>query len=480
MKKPIIIIGGGILLILIIVMLVFGLKGKKGTDGKTSQGSYPSGDFTLTYWKLFDDQETFKPITNAYKVVHPNATINVIEKNQATYEADLINAIASGSGPDIFEIKNDWLAKHKDKISPSPDDFFSETYIKDSFYNTVSESFVDSSKVYAVPYSIETLALLQNTKLKDKRIQDITSSISSLENYGALQNQLSNDPQTWDDMVVQAKYLTDKRGSFINVGTISLGTSNNITDSQDILSMLMLQNKTKMVSDDKTTPEFNLPIKSSTGQDVNVGARALDFYASFSQSNKENFSWNTGIYANKVAFEKEKLIYTFVYPYEINEILQKNPALQVQIIKTPQVKGTDEPLYYSSYWGETVSRNSKNPYAAWDFIKFISDNKQGTLGQYLQSVKRFSAKKSGDTGVPSYSQVPGYSLYAEQLENAHSWYKGINPTIVDSTFNSMIQKVVTGKEQAQRAIDTAAANLRQYFQVSTNTNSNNEQTPQSQ
>jgi len=76
--------------------------------------------------------------------------------------------------------------------------------------------------------------------------------------------------------------------------------------------------------------------------------------------------------------------------------------------------------------------------------------------------------------------VPGYSLYAEQLENAHSWYKGINPTIVDSTFNSMIQKVVTGKEQAQRAIDTAAANLRQYFQVSTNTNSNNEQTPQSQ
>ncbi len=474
MKKPIIIIGGGILLILVIVMLVLGLKNKSDNGNSAQPGSYPSGNFTLTYWKLFDDENDFKPIVEAYKAVHPNATINVVEKNQATYETELVNAIASGAGPDIFEIHNDWLTKHKDKITPSPDSIFSETSVKENFYKNVSENFVNEAKVYAIPYSIETLALLENTDLKAKRMQEIFESIRNLENFDILNNQLSNEPQTWDDVVAQAKYLTKKRGNWIDTATIALGTSNNITNSADILSMLMLQNKTKMVSDDKTVPEFNLPIKSSTGQDQYVGTRALNFYASFAQSNKEDYSWNSGMYNNLSAFIKEKLIMTFAYPYEINTILQKNPSLKIKVIKTPQVKGTDESLFYPSYWGETVSRNSKNSYAAWDFIKFISDDNSGILSQFLNSTKRFSAKIN-DKFAPSYPQVGSYSLYVEQLENAKSWYKGINPTKVISTFNSMIQKVVTGKEEAQRAIDTAAADLRPYFQQVT-TSTDNQQT----
>jgi maltose-binding protein MalE len=218
-----------------------------------------------------------------------------------------------------------------------------------------------------------------------------------------------------------------------------------------------------MVSDDKTVPEFNLPIKSSTGQDQYVGTRALNFYTSFAQSNKEDYSWNTGMMNNLETFEKEKLIMTFAYPYEINTILQKNPSLKVKVIKTPQVKGTDEAMYYPSYWGETVSRNSKNSYAAWDFIKYISDDNSGVLSQFLNSTKRFSAKIN-DKFAPSYPQVGNYSLYVEQLDNAKSWYKGINPTKVTLALKSMITKVVTGKVEAQRAIDTAAADLRQYFQ----------------
>ena len=51
--------------------------------------------------------------------MYPNVTIVYTKKDETTYQQDLLNALASGKGPDIFAISNSWLPEYIDKIVPA-------------------------------------------------------------------------------------------------------------------------------------------------------------------------------------------------------------------------------------------------------------------------------------------------------------------------------------------------------------------------
>jgi len=57
-------------------------------------------------------------------------------------------------------------------------------------------------------------------------------------------------------------------------------------------SLLMLQNQTKMISEDLGQASFNLPTKDSSGKDIYPGTKALDFYTSYSNPSSPNYTWN--------------------------------------------------------------------------------------------------------------------------------------------------------------------------------------------
>ena len=66
----------------------------------------------LTVWKPFEEQEALSPIFESYRKLHPNVNFHYVKKDVATYENELVNALASGTGPDIFSIHNDWLPQY--------------------------------------------------------------------------------------------------------------------------------------------------------------------------------------------------------------------------------------------------------------------------------------------------------------------------------------------------------------------------------
>lgn len=465
MKKNVIIIAGVLLFIILLIIVVSVFSNKKDSSkdkGKT--GTYPKDKFTLTYWRVNDEKATFDPIIKKYQEKHPNATINVVIKNSATYENELINAIASGKGPDIFEIHNDWLAKHIDKIEPASADYFTKSAITDNYQPAVFEDFVKDDKVYAVPYSLETFALLINQKLKESRVEAIKKANARKTDLTEIITNLKKEPATWNDLVYQTKYFTEKRGTYIVTPAIAMGTTNNIDISADILSLLMLQNKTNMVSDDLKTPEFNLAITKASGQEYYPGTAALDFYTSFAKSDKETYSWRKEMPAAINWFIQNKLMMMFAYPKTIQYILQKNPQLKIQVAKVPQVQGTDKNSYYPSYWGQTVNKASKNTYAAWDFINYVA-SKNGGLSMYLSNTHRPSALKEASASFAIVG-VENYTAYNDQTADAHDWYKGAYPKEVDTIFNNMINSVINKNTEVQRAIDNAAAETRRYLQTS--------------
>jgi len=150
-RKLIFLVAVGIGLIFIIGMIFLGRKPKPP-------------EITLVFWG-FDKREVFLEIFESYRKLRPNVKIKYFQKNYSNYEKDLIDALASGKGPDVFLIKNTWLLKHKNKLAPMPQNLASFKEIKDAFVDVVLKDFSLEQKIYALPLSVDTLALYWNKDL---------------------------------------------------------------------------------------------------------------------------------------------------------------------------------------------------------------------------------------------------------------------------------------------------------------------------
>ena len=68
--------------------------------------------------------------------------IEYIEIPPSSYENEVVNALASGKGPDFWLISQDMVLKNKDKISPIPFIYYPERDFRDNFAD-ISNLFID-------------------------------------------------------------------------------------------------------------------------------------------------------------------------------------------------------------------------------------------------------------------------------------------------------------------------------------------------
>src|SRR4051812_44495066 len=113
-NKKYYIIGGVLALLLVLVGILFFTSGSKNSSVKTN------GKIELVWWKTFEDSNNIQDFITDYQKLHKNVLITYVKKDEATYENELVDALASGQGLDIFSIHNDWLPKHIDKLSAEP------------------------------------------------------------------------------------------------------------------------------------------------------------------------------------------------------------------------------------------------------------------------------------------------------------------------------------------------------------------------
>src|SRR6187431_2409837 len=110
MSKKVLIIGAiGLFLFLIVIGAMLS---SSGTPKKSTE------QIELVWWKPFETTPQTQPLIDAYTALNKNVRIRFVTKDITSYEQELVDAIASGKGPDIFSIHNDWLPKHIEKLVP--------------------------------------------------------------------------------------------------------------------------------------------------------------------------------------------------------------------------------------------------------------------------------------------------------------------------------------------------------------------------
>lgn len=435
----------------------------------------------LEVWGLFDDRDAFFEIIENYRKLNPNITdVEYKKLTVDTYKKDLLEALASGQGPDIFLIRNDWLPSFGDKVVPAPAEIFSEKKFRNDFADVAVSDFLADGKVYAVPLSIGSLGLFYN--------KDLFNAAG-----------ITAPPKNWEEFAEYSKRLTKiaNNGQIVQSGS-AMGAANNINRSTDILNLLMLQGGTEMLSDDKLRAAFDQGVKAGNDT-IFPGVEALSFYTQFAKSSSSFYSWNpsSAMHYSIDAFSEGTLAMMFHYPYTINTIKDKAPKLNFAVVPVPQLPDR-QPVNFANYWGFAVAKNKaaklagSNPNQpqisnetrieeSWSFLRFLTAKSEGDINapfglkagdkgaidpafdpavSYLKKVKTVSARKDL---IEQQKNDPELGAFAEGSLIAKSWPR-IDPEAIEIIFAEMIEQVNQGAANPMDAVRTAAERVSRLMQ----------------
>jgi ABC-type glycerol-3-phosphate transport system substrate-binding protein len=400
-KRQLFILAGiGIAILFLVIAIIFGRH-------------RPGAGAELTVWGVFDTQEAYQEIFANFRRETGISAV-YIQKDIATYETDLINALAAGRGPDILMIHNSWLPKHSDKIVPAPTALVAPHMVRELYPNVVADDFVAGDQVWALPLSIDTLALFYNRHLFN-------------------QAGIVFPPATWEELVAIAPRLTltDADGR-IEQSAIAMGTTFNINRPSDILAMLMLQVGSSIVDRNDMQAVFNRRIEGAA--DRSAGEYALEFYLQFSNPARPAFSWDTHQHYSIDAFSEGTLAMMLSYAFQIPTIRAKGPFVDFGVSMLPQPAGRRDRVDYANYWGFAVSNQSWRQFEAWQLISFMT-TRIDSAEIYFRNTGRPPALR---VLIQENMNRPVVGVFSQQALTAKSWFQP-DPARVESIFWVMME-----------------------------------------
>lgn len=454
------------ILALFVVVVISGCGCKQQTSQKYS--------LSLEIWGTFDQETALRDVFENYKKLNPNITELVYKKiSSETYQKELLEALASGQGPDIFMIGNTWIPSFSDKIVPAPvgQTIVNTQKFKNNFVDVAADDLIMDEKIFAVPLTVNTLGLYYNKDLFN-------------------QAGITAPPKTWNEFIADVIKLTeiDDSGNIVKSGA-AIGTAYNINRSTDILNLLMLQNGAKMTND-QGAPTFE---KAVYRNDKNTfpGENALNFYTQFGKSGSINYTWNNDMHYSIDAFSEGKTAMMFNYSWNIKTVQDKSPKLNFAIAPVPQFEDLPK-ANIANYQAFAVAKNKipkSSPYGsaiapnssisnetrikeAWTFLTYLTTAPDGT---FVGVVKESGVGKVID---PNFDPAKSYlfksgepaarrdlielqkndsviGVFAVDNLVAKNW-KQIDPLSTEVIFAEMIDQINRGQTTVSEAIKMAA------------------------
>jgi ABC-type glycerol-3-phosphate transport system substrate-binding protein len=192
-------------------------------------------------------------------------------------------------------------------------------------------------------------------------------------------------------------------------------------------------------------------------QSVTPARDALDFYTSFADPTTANYTWNSRSDYSIDAFVNGRAAYLFSYAYTRDTIKQKSPNLRYDVSLVPQYNLEDPAVHFSNYWGEVVSKQSKNSAVAWDFLKFITSKE--VLDKYYAQNKQPSSRKDL---IELQVQDPEIGTFAAANLNARSLIRPEQAKF-DTIIGQMIDDVILKGLRLDEAISRSDQQISTLF-----------------
>ncbi len=419
----------------------------------------------LEIWGVFDDNNDFSDIIGEYRKINP--LVNKITYRKFSvdeYEKALIDALASGNGPDIFMVNNAWMPRYENKVAPAPDILINEQSFRNNFVDVAANDFIGKNgEIYGVPLSVDSLALYYN--------KDLLNAAG-----------ITSPPKTWSELLADSRKITkiDDLGNIVRSG-VAMGTAYNINRSTDIIDLLMLQQGAQLPTRNK--PIFN--------PDFTIGQGVLNFYTQFARLSSPAYTWNNRMHYSLDAFYEGKVAMMLNYSWHYNTIKNKNAKLNFAVAPIPQ-SNSSKPVDYANYWAFAVNKNkiisqkSRNAVPitskvrigeAWEFLRFMTFKNSGRFvitnfksgktkevptdmdpaSVYLEKTKKPAARRDL---IDKQRTDPILGPFAYGNLIAKTWYKKDSEAI-EGIFAEVINDINKGDLTAEQGFRTLVSRVGQ-------------------
>ncbi len=360
--------------------------------------------------------------------------VTYIEKDPATYESELTNALAVGAGPDLFILRQDYAEQDAGKTLPFPPSLLTAAQFQ-SAYADAASPYLTGAGILALPFLADPLVLYWN--------RDIL-------NAGGI----AKPPSFWDEVLAIAQNkninIRDNSGGVVK-SAIALGEYSNVDNAKDILSALILQSGGGITERDgggKLIPS----LAPQSGSSARGAESALRFFTQFADPSKDYYSWSRGLENSRSAFASGDLALYVGFASEEPVIRRMNPNLSFSIAPMLQVREGGKISNSARVYAFAVSRAAKNPAGA-----------QVVAG--LLSAPAVSKEFSAAFGMPSASRdvlampAEGNKLLANrEVLIARSWVDP-EPAKTADIFRDMIGRVSSGRMQVAESVQRANEEL---------------------
>lgn len=388
----------------------------------------------ITWWGLWEDRSIVQPLISVYESTHPNVKINYVEQSKEDYRERLTNALAKGSGPDIYAFHNTWVPMFKSNLDALPPSIMTATDYSQKYYPVITSDLSYGNSIVGIPIGYDAITLYVN--------QDILNKAGK------------TPPTDWNELRRIARELTikDENGIIVQSG-VALGKTENVDHWQDVLALLMIQNGVNLVN--------------PTGQNAED---ALTFFTNFSTVDDV---WDTTLPTSTQYFIAGKLAMYFAPSWRAFQIKEANPELNFKTVPMPQV-AKDDPLQpdmtYATYWAQGVWSKSSKKAIAWDFLKYLasSDSLQ-KLYQNESAIRSFGEPYPTTDMAPLLIDHPVVGSIISLAPVARSWYlasrtfdgdTGIN-TQMSNYFKDAVNALGNEEKTATEALETVAQGVSQ-------------------
>lgn len=442
-----------------------------GGSSSTITADINTGEVTLEYWRVFDDDDTFETIIDNYEAKHPNVSINYRELRFDEYEEELIRAFAEDRGPDLFTIHNTDMREYADLLSPMPeslvvtelqssgglrnevtnvvtekptmtmrqlDNLYVEQVVDDVVMDYQANPDIDPvESIYGLPMALDSMVLYYN--------RDLLSASG-----------IAAAPETWTDFQEAVIAITDyDSDGNIAQSAAAIGTASNVERAADILSLLMMQNYTEM-TDERGRVAFHQIPDGVEGR--YPGLDAVEFYTDFANPTKEVYTWNDDMSSSFEAFANGQTAFFFGYSYHIPLLRTVAPKLNFQISGMPQIDPDVHQVHSANYWIEGVAANSDEANWAWDFLLFATAEDQ--VVHYLDAAGKPTALRSLITEQLTDDTL---GIFAEQILLSTNWYHGADSGAMEAAMADLINGILANPEDPEALLINAAKKVSQSY-----------------
>ncbi|HYF29212.1 MAG TPA: extracellular solute-binding protein [Candidatus Paceibacterota bacterium] len=385
---------------------------------------------TVVIWGTLSKRQV-DPALTELKTLHKEfAGVSYVEKSPDTLDADIANAIASGSGPDLVLLNQEHLVAERARLNVIPSASISERVYRDT-YLPIFDIYLTEGGTYGIPLLVDPLVLYYNR--------------SALENAGVV-----TPPATWEAIAGLAPSLTRLTDAqTVSRSTIGMGTYENVTNAHALLSTLFFQAGQTITARTAQGIRSTLGTEAGSALGVPTAESALTFYTEFANPGKTVYTWNRSLPTSRLAFATGDVVFYPGFASERTTIAATNPNLTFDVAAIPQPGTASTRVTYGRAYALVIPKASRNAGGAYETARALA------AADVLPTLARTTGMAPGVRSLLTPLTTDLYEpVYYPQALIARGWLSP-RPAALDSVFAAMIGNVNSGRMKPREALDTA-------------------------